>query len=95
MQKCPNCNHPISNFKIWTLTNHNSITCSKCGKKLVMDKHTGSLIGGIGGGVGSLFLGLAIINENVPLFVVFFIIFLICIMWVSSRFTRLLIKDEN
>ncbi len=59
MHLCPNCNGKLPLRKFFLVNNFKSVRCPHCGARLVPDKKTNSLIGGIAGFSTALTVGLA------------------------------------
>ena len=98
MIRCPNCNNEISSWKVLLLTEFNNIHCNNCGRYLTLNKLRGRLIGGIGGGIGSLALSSAVHNFIYKKFGIINIILIV--LWLSLliiaclKFTKLEIDEE-
>ncbi|GAA0720646.1 hypothetical protein GCM10008905_10060 [Clostridium malenominatum] len=93
MLMCPNCKSKIPFWKPWFLTNFNGINCSTCGKKLSGNKKINSLIGGIGGGLGTLVL-LNLYKSNFSFGSVgITVLWILSVCFASSLFTKLEIKE--
>lgn len=96
---CPNCNNKIKFKKIILLNNFNRIQCPHCGKYLIVNEIRGALIGGIGGGVGSIVLIAALydyINKNFGIKnIIFIILWLVGLVVVCYFFTKLEVDFYN
>jgi hypothetical protein len=95
MAVCPVCNAKVSLWKICTLTNFNSITCTNCNTTLVANRTRNSLIGGLGAGIGAPFLLASSKYGSVDSFLVTLIAWLIALALAASYFNKLEVKKNE
>jgi hypothetical protein len=92
MAVCPVCKGKISQWKMFTLTNFNSITCTECNTTLVANRTRNSLIGGLGAGIGAPLLLTSSKYGSLESFLVALIIWLIALTLAVNYFNKLEVK---
>lgn len=92
MAMCPVCGAKISPWKMFILTNHNSITCTNCGSSLVANRTRNSLIGGLAAGIGGPLLLYCGKYGSISSFLLALFIWLITVALAANYLNRLEVK---
>jgi hypothetical protein len=95
MALCPNCSVKVAPWKLWLLTNLNSVVCDTCKTQLVANRARSLLIGGVGGLVSVIIAVSAVTTEEILGGFFLWGIWLVVLLFITTYFSKLEVKKNQ
>src|SRR5262245_6755156 len=95
MTLCPSCSAKVAPWKLWFLTNFNSIVCDTCQTRLVANRARSSVIGGVGGLVSVIIIVSAITTEEFVGGLFLWAVWMILLLFVTTYFSQLEVRKNE